>query len=92
MSPAVRQTVQTAHHLYVCGQCGVVLCLLHICTGEMYPTHSALSSLHFLQTTTFTQTQLFFPFHPRNFDSSIAHLQTACFSFFFFIFVSGYVC
>ena len=43
------------------------------------PPHSALLSPHFLQTTTFMQMILnfFFSFHPRNFDSSISHLQTA---------------
>jgi len=40
--------------------------------------HSARSSPHFLLTITDADdTQLFFSFHPRNFDSSIAHLQTA---------------
>jgi len=42
------------------------------------PPHSALSNPHFLLTITFMQMILnFFSFHPLNFDSSIAHLQTA---------------
>jgi len=40
--------------------------------------HSALSTPHFLLTITFMQMILnFFSIHPRNFDSSIAHFQTA---------------
>ena len=65
----------SSEHISSCGvhQGSVLGPLLFV----MLP-RSALSSPHFLLTITFTQMIItFFSFHPRNFDSSIAHLQTA---------------